>query len=207
MTYGQFLDYVDSFLNKPEMTARIPSFVSTAKLRLQRKYDFNFTRVEGEETYPGVANTGITLPTNFKGFTGQHSVRLMVGTSELPLVGSTLETERRRGTSSGVVVTSDVRYYVKRTAATTILLIEPEPLSQTIKFEYFSWLDDYVDSSEEDFFLLRGHDVLLWETLAVANMYLAEENRVQINASLAAAALEDLWSLDNQMSLTFIDVS
>jgi hypothetical protein len=206
MTYGEFLDYVDSFLNKPEMTARIPSFVKTAKLRLLRKYNFNFTRVEEEVTYPGVLATGITLPSSFKGLAGAHSVRLLSGDSELPLVESTLETERRRALSTSAA-SSQQRFYVKRTAASTLLFIMPEPLGETVYYEYFSWLEDYVESSEEDFLLLRGHDILLWETIAVANMYLAEENRVQINASLAASALEDFFSFDNQVILGGIDLA
>lgn len=226
MTYSEFYALVNSYVNKSELIPRIPSFVATAKVNLQRKHDFNFSRVDAQTTYPATADVGITLNSNFKGLTGQNAVRILSGTVEMPLVGSTLETERRRlnkttvGTlaSTGVVqsfqnydktASLDIRYYIKILATGIKLFTYPEQLTQVIRYEYFSWLPTIVSDNSTDYLLSFGHDVLLWETLKVSNMMLAEENRVLIDNDLARAAFDDFVNYDNGLSLagSFIDVS
>jgi hypothetical protein len=196
MNYGDFLEYVDSFLNKPELTARIPYFVKTARLRLQRRYNFAFTITEGSGTYPGVADTGIVLPSAFKALAGEFSVAV-AGTR---IEGTDLNSLRGR-TIRGSTSTTQY-YYLKTTTSGSKLFITPEPLSQAVTYDYYAWLADYADSSEEDYFLKYGFDVLLWETLLVANLWLADENRVPINAKAFEIALNEFQAVESQKGLS-----
>jgi hypothetical protein len=142
----------------------------------------------------------------------------------MPMILSTIEIERRRahativGTmnSTGIVVSPtdlsasssrELRAYIKQALSVFKLFTFPEQLSATIKYEYFSWLAAYTDSNTEDYLLKYGHDVLLWESLSVANMFLAEENRVMIDAQASQIALQELMSQDNQVTNAPIDVS
>lgn len=216
MNFGDFIAYVDDYINRDNISDRLPKFINMAKLRLQRKYDFNFTRTDQQFAYPAVAGSGVALPTNFKSMTGANSVRVIsTGGIELPLKGSTLEDERRRAyatvvgveNASGVVTQAtdinrnqalEIRAYVRTLNTGLFLFTTPEQLSATIKAEFYTWLSDYVVNTEEDFLLQRGYDCLLWETLSVANMFLYEENRVMIDAQAVAAAWQELTEWDKR---------
>lgn len=207
MKYNEFLASVGAYLVDTELVIQIPGFIRTARLRLQRKFDWNFTRADIRLDYPSTENVGVVLPPTFKSFAGSNAVKV-VDADLIPtaiLTGSSLEKEYRRSSSS-----EQIRYYVKYAAASTIrLFTNPEQLGAILLVDCYSWLPDYSGVNDEDIFLLYGHDVLLWETLKVANMFLAEEEKVPINAQLAEAALSEFQSWDNQIGLSgsWIDVS
>lgn len=214
MNFGNFRQYVADFLKIPSVTdTNIANFTNMGKLRLQRKHDFMFTRTDSSNTYPSTADEGIALPSSFKAITEPLAVRLISSGSEVPLTGDSLTGVRRRWRdtrfgqvdASGIVqsvvdvnkLTSlDITYYVQVLTTGTVLWTYPEQLGQTINVEYFAWLNDYTQDTEEDFLLLRGYDMLLWEVLKVANTFLAEENRVLIDSNLMEEAFQNFTEWD-----------
>ena len=227
MNYRAFLNLVKEFLNRDELDNRIPEFVEAALLRLQRRHNFQFSRKSTTMSYPSSQRVGVTLPTDFKAFVHDHSVSLISGATYLPLMGVQEKAEMARehrtayqsldasGVASTIVgptsrSTSPIRYYTKvflsdavtrrRTniAQETKLFLSPEQPGASLYVEYFAWLPMYTSATDEDIFLIRGHDILLWETLAVANIYLHEEDRVGIDAQATQRALQEFLEWDSR---------
>ena len=226
MKYGEFLEMADKFTGKKNLTDRIPWFVSLAKINIQRRHDFAFTWRQWQTQMALDVGVGVNLPSDFKRMYGDHAVRLRLSSGYIPLESTTYERVKRReiattyvtfdGDNVAVDSTSQnsndvapVRYYVfPRSNGQFNLHLVPEQVGAYVLFEYYGWLPEYRDTEEEDFLLQRGHDVLLWETLKVANTYLFDEERIPINNAAFEQAFSDFVALDsrNQSSHAPIDV-
>jgi len=210
MKYGEFVEMVDKFVGKKNLTDRIPWFIKLARINLQRGHDFAFTRKEMTFTYPSTSGVGFVLPTDFKAFYGDNAAFVVVNGINLPLEATTEGRERRRlmattfSTSSNQPATQAgrTRYYITPGASSPTFWTYPEQLGKEIKITYYHWLPDYASGDEEDFLLLRGYDLLLWETIKVANTYLFEEERIPFNQEAFNIALFNFTELDNQLKMS-----
>lgn len=200
MTLGLFKTMLTDFLGVGVTvdSTRLLQIINMARDRIQRNYNLSFAKVIKQDTYPATVNTGYVVPADFKSFVSAKAVQIYnpQTTGWITCSGITqtqLETENVRP--------SDVlyQYYIQALATDTRLFIMPEPLSQTIKFRYNCWLAAYSGDFDTDFLLTRGTDVLLFESLKVLNLFLHNEERVQIDAAASAQALMELESFVNQL--------
>lgn len=216
MKYGDFKQLVASFLIKKNLTTQIPSFIETAKLNIQLKHNFAFTRTKQSVSYPSTAATGVALPSDFKEFAGDYPVEIVIGNGVLPIALTTEERERQRVARTTIATydsdgetiqlsnrTSNeitpVRCYLVMGANLPTLFTVPEQLSASLVVYYYRWLSPYTQDTEEDFLLLRGHNFLLWETLKVANVFLYEEDKIPLDVQLFMDAFDNFMKLDDAL--------
>ena len=223
MNLGDFVTFAKEFTGKKGFTpAQVKSFVNMAKLSLQQRHNFAFTRTEATLSYPSSTGTGVALPSDFKSFYHDHAVRVVTGGLDYPLEASSEMRELRRLFSSsvpsfdnetGVLVATTTRtskdatpprYYTipgpfTAGAQTHKLRTLPEQLSQSLQVTYYAWLPDYSADADQDFLLARGYDLLLWETLKIANTFIFQESKLPINVDAAQAAFDRFERLDNEL--------
>lgn len=71
----------------------------------------------------------------------------------------------------------------------------------TITLDVTQWLPDYSADGDEDFLLKECFDWALYQTAIHANMFLKEEQRVQLNKSYA----DDLWKTVVDWNTSLVD--
>lgn len=229
MKYGDFRNLVKDFLNRKNLTnAQINNFINLAKASLQRKADYNSTvKRTTLAPYPTELKVGIALPSDFKSFFHEGAVTLvspLTGGFSVPLEGTTFSAEQRRhpalidtfvGSVTTLLPTSSVfsrrnRFYILTLGGINTIFLQPELAGALLNITYYSWLDPYTDTDEAftDFFLDRGHDCLLYESLRQANMFEFEENRVPIDNELSTQAWMELVNYDARLiqSGAWVDV-
>ena len=209
MNYKEFSNLVDEFLGVADLRGKLPILINQAKVELQRQHLFNFALVEKNETYPSTASTGLMLPSDFRALFSNHAVSI----NGAPLTGTTWEDEQHRlnnlssytgnigGLAEASVTQPDlpVRYFIQPgTGGVYKLFIRPEPLDLEVKYFYHCWLPPYTDDNDTDFLLTAGYDVLLYQTVMLANQFLQDEDKTAFPMRLYQQALATLISADNQ---------
>ena len=214
MDLGTFRDtLVKPFYRRREVSdAQILTFINIAKLVIQRDFGLSFALGREDLTYASTAGEGVSLPNNFKAFYSDMSVSLVSSTGvKMPISGSSFQAEQRRIpfdqsstdqqvyplNASNVTITKSLcRYYAlpinTNENAKWQLFLQPEVLEIDLSVLYFKWLAPYASLTEEDFLLVRGYDVLLWQTLKAGNRYQQDDAKVEVDDKAGAIALNDL---------------
>jgi len=209
MMYGAFRQSFLDFLNRKEITpSQADFFINTAKLRLQRDENLNFALKRKTYTYPSVGGVGVALDSDFKALYGEYSVSILnAAGGRTPLAGSTFSQEQRRTRDTinfrpQSVETKSISFYLVMLGGITTLFLRPEVAASQLELVYYIWLPDYSAEGDTDILLDKGFDALLWEGLKVANMHLAEENRVKIDDLLARDALMKLQDWASRLTIS-----
>jgi len=174
--------------------ARLLSIINMARDRIQRGNDLAFAKKITSATYPATTSAGYTLPTDFKSFVSGKAV-WFTGTDGyqifLPATTRTiLENQGMPATDSN----KPREFYVELTTTGSKMFVTFESgfLSQAFSYRYNCFLAAYTADGDEDFLLQRGYDALLWESLKVLNLYLKNEERIQIDEPASARAIDEL---------------
>lgn len=171
-TYSELKTAVANWVNRSDLTARIPEFISLAEARLGRD-----GRLREIATLDFAAAEGYALPTSFKAMqdlyhdgASQYGRLILVSPSELS------ERKLRHG-DTGVP-----RFFsVIETSSGRTLRFAPEPSgTYTLRMVYEAEVDALSDSNTSNWLLAAAPDLYLWAALSAAEGYLQEDSRVDL---------------------------
>lgn len=190
-TYAELQTAVGNWLDRSDLTARIPDFITLAEVRIDRLLRTRGTEQRSTTTY-GASNTTrrVELPDKFK--------ELLV----LSLKGSGEADDRYR-----TLVYKDPENFVDycRTGSgepdcyTVRNELELDVLAgaeYTLRMYYLKGLDIATDSTNS--VLTRNPDIYLYGALAAAEPYIKHEKRVALWKSLFEEAIREANILDDR---------
>lgn len=181
-TYAELKSSIADFLNRQDLTATIPTFISLAEAQLSR--DVRHWRMENRATAT-LNNQYLTRPADWV-----ETIRLvMLGNGTRPLQYlSTAAMDERRGNSADVA--GEPRYYRHIENQFEVF---PSPDSNTsAELVYTQKIPELSDSTASNWLLGVAPDVYLYGSLLHSAPYLAEDQRVGVWAQLYSAGVKRL---------------
>lgn len=189
-TYTELKASVADWLNRTDLTAEIPDFISLAEAQMERTLR---TRQMLTRSAITIANEYVNTPADFL------ETRLLKLTStnpDTPLTFMTmdaLDDEATRNTGSG-------RPEFFGVVGTQFRFIPTPDSSYTGELVYFANLNKLSTSVATNFLLTSSPDVYLYGSLLQAAPYLQDDARIQVWAGLYERALTDLQVADDRGS-------
>tara|TARA_R110002012_G_scaffold129521_1_gene281965 strand:+ start:557 stop:1186 length:630 start_codon:yes stop_codon:yes gene_type:complete len=182
--YTELKASIADFLNRDDLTAVIPDFITLAESQINR--DIRHMKMEARAS--GQQDAGdeyMQIPSDWV-----ETIRLHLtgtGTTVVNLISRDAMADKRAGAedASG----TPVAY----THADSQFQFYPTP-NATIDFEllYYQKLDALSSSNADNWLLLEAPDVYLYGALIHSAAYLAEDNRVAVWAQMYGAAIQRL---------------
>ena len=175
---------IADFLNRDDLTAVIPDFISLAEAQINR--DVRHWKMEarssGQQT---AADEYMQIPSDWV-----ETIRLHLtgtGTSVVNLVSRDSMADKRAGAED--TAGTPIMY----THADSQFQLYPTPSVDT-NFEllYYQKLDALSDSNSDNWLLLDSPDVYLYGALLHSAPYLAEDQRIAIWAQMYSASVQRL---------------
>lgn len=189
-TYTGLKASIADWLNRTDLTAEIPDFISLAEAQMERTLR---TRQMLTRSAITIANEYVNTPADFL------ETRLLKLTStnpDTPLTFMTmdaLDDEATRNTGSG-------RPEFFGVVGTQFRFIPTPDSSYTGELVYFANLNKLSTSVATNFLLTSSPDVYLYGSLLQAAPYLQDDARIQVWAGLYERALTDLQVADDRGS-------
>ncbi len=188
-TYTELKSAVADFLNRTDLTAVIPTFISLAEA--------SFDRVL--RTRQMMARTSLTVNAEFEAlpadFLESRALKI-AGSYPMQFVAiEDMDTLAAEHQSAG-----------EPTHYTTMggeLRFHPEPdTSYTAELTYYQAIDKLSGSNADNWLLLAAPDIYLYGALVQSAPYLQDDARLQIWSQLYASAIEQLNRADDRASHT-----
>ena len=183
-TYTALKASIADFLNRDDLTAVIPDFISLAEAQINR--DVRHWKMEARSS--GQQSGGdeyMQIPADWV-----ETIRLHLtgtGTSVVNLISRDAMADKRQGDED---VSGTPMYY---THADGQFQLYPTPSADTdFELLYYQKLDALSGSNAENWLLLDSPDVYLYGALLHSAPYLAEDERVAIWAQMYSAAVTRL---------------
>lgn len=183
-------------LNRTDFDARITVWFDRAYTSLQRRFDFRCMEVtESAVVSPGT--TDMVVPDDIK-----KSVYLY---SYDPVAGCILTRYRETflGEVRGLItpICDDVYsgvFAVWYNGITFLPAIPSSPSGIVLRYDYYR----YMTPVDDDWFMTRAEDYLVYRGLAESAPFLAADPRLAVWQAFAKEAYDELWKsdLNNQMS-------
>ena len=185
-TYTTLQTAVGNYLSRDDLTDYIPDFVRFAEERLSR--DLRVSGMQVAATSAVVDNT-LSLPSDFLEMTEIH---LQVSPN-IPLSFQPQDIFFRNGASHS---SGEPNAY---TIVGSTVYLSPQPSgSYTVQMVYYAKPDLLSDTNPTNLWVLSYPDALLYATLAEAEPFLMNDERIQVWASMYDRAIGNILSADRK---------
>ena len=189
-TYTELKASVADWLNRTDLTAEIPDFISLAEAQMERTL----------RTRQMLTRTTLTVDSEFEttpaDFLETRALKLTSTNPDTPLTFMTmdsLDSEATKSTGSG-------RPKFFGVVGTEFRFVPTPDASYTAEIVYFAKLNKLSSSVATNFLLTSSPDAYLYGALLQAAPYLQDDARIQTWATLYERALNDLQIADDRGS-------
>jgi hypothetical protein len=179
-TFSELKSAIADFLNRDDLTAVVPTFVSLAEAQINR--DIRHIEMENRATST-VSTQYLVRPSDWV-----ETIRLQVtsgGTRNLQLLSKAAMADKRQGAENA---TGEPKYYC-HSENTYEFFPTPDGL-YTIESLYYQKIPALSDANTSNWLLASHPDVYLYGSLLHSAPYLAEDQRVGVWAQLYSAATQ-----------------
>jgi hypothetical protein len=166
---------VGNWLNRSDLTSRIPEFIALAEARMRRDL-----RLRNVQVLDFTASEQYELPSTFKAIIAlYHDGTSTYGPIKIVSPGELAERKARHGDTGipafAAVIDGDAD------ASLHYLRFAPEPSgSYTLRMTYEGNLESLSDSEPTNWLLTTAPDLYMWASLSVAEGFLQEDERVAL---------------------------
>lgn len=189
-TYSTLKTTIGDWLNRSDLAAVAPSFISLAEASFQRLVR---TRQMVARATATITSQFFPLPADFL-----EAVNLQVNSADggpMQVISMEQADDVRRWEPSGVP-----RYYV--IVGTNIELIPVPQGSTPVELTYYARIPALTDAAPTNWLLSAAPDLYLYGALLQSAPYLRDDPRVQTWATLHERALSDLQAADDKASFS-----
>ena len=181
-SYSELKSSIADWLNRGDLTAVIPDFISLAEAQMERKLP----------TQKMVKRANATIDTPFSAIPADLlSVKSLVLTSTAPVQPLVFLTEDELDAKKYVYRTTGKPLYFALVGNQIEVLPAPDT-GYTAEVTYVATLPKLSDSNTSNWVLARHPDVYLYGSLLQAAPYLRDDERVGLWSSQYQAAMEDM---------------
>lgn len=186
-TYSELTDELDAWLNRSDLTARIPTFIKLFETRINRilrtpdmEAEYTFTLAEGVDTY--------ALPDDYL------AARSVIYDDE-ELLGVTPATLRSNyDTDAGIPIAYAL--------VGSDMVLAPTPnAADSLILNYFQAIPALSEDNTTNWLLTKYPDLYLWGSLTMAEAYLRDDERVAVWKSAWDEALGETIKAGNKQRL------
>ena len=189
-TYSEIKSTIADYLNRADLTAVLPSFVTLAEAKFNRELRTRDMLVQAQETS---SNQYVSLPTDFL----QHySLALDAASAQPPMdyIGpqeaKVLKAQNR---------TASTTYYY--TVIDSAFEIVPTPNADLdLDLVYYAKIPALSDGNTTNWLLTKSPDLYLYSALLEAAPYLKDDDRVQLWAA-ARQRVMDAMNLESERAM------
>jgi hypothetical protein len=181
-SYSALKTSIGDWLNRDDLTAVIPDFISLAEAQMERRLP----------TQKMVKRANATIDTPFSAVPSDFlSVKSLVLTSTAPVQSLVFITEDELDAKKYVYRTTGKPQYFALVGNQIEVLPAPDT-GYTAEITYVATLPKLSDSNTSNWVLERHPDVYLYGSLLQAAPYLRDDERVGLWSSQYQAAIEDM---------------
>ena len=181
-SYSAHKASIADWLNRDDLTATIPDFISLAEAQIERRLPVQRRTQRSTAT---INAQFLTLPSDFV------SLKSLVLTSTAPVQPLTFLTEDELDAKKAVYRSSGKPLFFTVIGTQVELLPKPDA-AYTAELTYVATLAKLSDSSTSNWLLERHPDVYLYGALLQAAPYLRDDERVALWTPLYGLAIEDM---------------
>lgn len=187
-TYAELQTAVENHLHRSDLTSRVPEFIALGEARINRRLRVAQQEKRATATCSTTART-LALPTDFLEMT---AIALVINSVTDELFGlSPMPLERVADDST--TAPSRPSFFLIRDALEFDCIPDT---AYTVRMRYIRRWDIATDSTN---WLLTYHpDIYLYTALTAAEPYVKNDGRVQVWASMAAAAMDEAKRMDGR---------
>lgn len=186
--YGELKTAVKNWMDRDDLTARIPEFIALAEARFNRV--LRIRAMESKQTASTVAGQqNLALPTNYI-----QMRNVQMNTS--PVTPMQYVTPEIFDRLYGGSVTGTPKFY---TIIANELQLGPTPDTvQTIEMLFYKKFDSLSADGDTNWVLTNAPDVYLYGALLEAEPFIMNDSRVQLWATAFQTAIGDIQEQDNK---------
>lgn len=191
-TYTELKAEIAAWLNRADLTARIPTFVQLAEAQMNRRLRVQ-RMIQASAPTITANNDIVALPT---GFLEVVTLRLTDGTNYYAPLPTTLE--QIVGAQEEDTTAATPRYYaISGTSSGRELKLYPKPdIAYTAALTYYGKPTALSDSNATNWILAEAPDAYLYGSLLQAAPYLLDTEMAQVWSDGFTAALGALAAMD-----------
>ena len=193
-TYSELQTTTADYLNREDLTAVIPSFVSLAEAKFNRELRLRDMLVRAQATS---SNEYVSLPADFL----QHYSLELETTSASPPMDYVGPQEAKVLKAKHLIATTgswNTYYYTVIDGAFEIV---PAPNSDLdLRLVYYAQIQALSDTNTINWLLTKAPDLYLYSTLLEAAPYLKDDDRVQLWMA-ARSQVIDAMNLESERSM------
>ena len=180
-TFTELKDATADWLDRSDLTARIPDFIRLAELRIYR--DLRIPPMEAVVTIASSTNT-VELPSNYV----EMKSILVQGTPNKNLKRVSYR-DQIKTTETGIPST-----YSRRAGD---IIVHPTPdSSKTYELYYWADIGSIIDEADgQNWFTLNAPDLLLYGALLEASPYLKDDDRIVVWKAAFSEALRTVQDM------------
>lgn len=181
-SYAALKTSIASFLNREDLTAQIPDFITLTEARFNRELRVNSML---QRDYTVATNNFVTLPSDWL----QHVSIVITNPSSYQAALTYVGAEEYYDLlNSGM--TGQPRYY---TILDNKILLLPAPTSNvTLEIIYYGSIPALSDSNTSNWLLARSPDLYLYGALVQAEAYLQNDERIPLWAAAVEKIIADM---------------
>ena len=189
-TYSEIKSTIADYLNRADLTAVLPSFVTLAEAKFNRELRTRDMLVQAQETS---SNQYVSLPTDFL----QHySLELDAASAQPPM--DYIGPQEAKVLKAQNRTASTTYYYTVIDGAFEII---PAPGSDLdLRMVYYAKIPALSDSNTTNWLLSKSPDLYLYSALLEAAPYLKDDDRVQLWAA-ARQQVMDAMNLESERAM------
>lgn len=191
-SYSALKSSIADWLNRDDLTATIPDFISLAEAQLERRLPVQKRTQRSTAT---ISAQFSSLPSDFV------SAKSLVLTSTSPVQPLTFLTEDELDAKKAIYRTSGKPLFFCLIGNQIEVLPAPDT-SYTVEITYVATLAKLSDSNTSNWLLERHPDVYLYGSLLQAAPYLRDDERVGLWTPLYAQAIEDMVVQNERAAFT-----
>ena len=190
-TYAELQTAVANWLDRDDLTDRIPEFIALAEAKMNRNLRISLMENVSTAITMASGTRDYSLPT---GFTGMKEFHLTTD----PIVAlSYITPEMMNRMWAGSTVGKPQAFTLFSDAGTRKIRVGPSPDdAYTTSMLFYKKIDNLSDSNTTETMLTENPDVYLYGALLEAEPFLMNDARVQLWASLLERVAQDLQDRD-----------
>ena len=192
-TYAELQTAVANWLDRDDLTDRIPEFIALAEAKMNRNLRISLMENVSTDIIMSGGVRDYDLPT---GFTGMKEFHL---TTDPVVALSYITPEMMNRMWAGSTVSKPQAFTLFSNAGTRKIRFGPSPdAAYTTSMLYLKKIDNLSVSNTTEAMLTENPDIYLYGALLEAEPFLMNDARVQLWATAYRQAITDLQEQDNK---------
>lgn len=187
-TYSELQTAISNWLNRSDLTTRIPEFIALAEAKINREL-----RIRAMESRVRTATASgdiyVSLPSDFL-----EAIRVTI------IASPNRDCKYVSPTAMSQLYLSNWtdQPYAYTIEGTELRLGPPTDAAYTVELAYYASFSALSDSNTTNWLTSNAPDLLLYMTLAEAEPYLKNDTRLMVWKGLAAEIMENIKDMDRR---------